>query len=111
MAPEVASSNPAGVPAGFMTGFAGTFKYNFKADKSFEGSMTSGTYTFDDGKLTMNTTKMGTTALPKPQTMSGEFSADGKTLTLHPPDIDKVAKLLKVSNLDFLKNIKMVRDE
>jgi hypothetical protein len=110
VAPEVVSSQPAGLPPGFMTGFASTFKYEFKEGGAFEGSMSEGNYTLDGNKVSMTTTKLmgkdisafgGSAAKPQ---MTGDLSADGETLTLHPPTMKGIPAAA-------LANIKMVRDK
>ena len=107
--PQLAASQPAGLPAGFMGGFASTFKYEFKADNTFTGSMSTGTYTLDGVKLAVTTTtmlgqdisKLGGSAA-KPQ-MSGELAADGQSLILHPP--------MMTGAMAALANVKMVPDK
>jgi hypothetical protein len=107
--PALLSSQPAGLPPGFMTGFGSTFKYEFKADNTFTGSMSTGTYTLDGAGLSMNTkTLMGqdvakfTQGKPVPL-MTGELAADGQSMVLHPPDVAKT--------MPALANIKMVPDK
>lgn len=107
--PALAASNPAGLPQGFMNGFASTFRYTFKANGSFTGSMSTGTYTLKGSKVAMTTRTLGGKPISemggsaaKPQ-MTGELSADGKVLVLHPP-------IGNNPQLQALKNVKMVRD-
>lgn len=91
-----------------MTGFASTFKYEFKPDNTFTGSMSSGTYALEGNKLSMTTTtvlgqdvsKMGGSAA-KAQ-MTGELAADGQSMTLHPPI---------ATQMPALANIKLVPDK
>lgn len=71
-------------PEGFMLGFATSFWYDLKADKSFEGSMSSGTYTVSGKTVAIKTTKLMGKDAPGVE-MTGDLSADGKILTLHPP--------------------------
>ena len=90
--PEFEKANSGIKPEGFMTGFASTFWYDLKADKTFEGSMSSGTYTVSGNTVTITTTKMmgkdisETTGKPGGVDMKGDLTNDGKTLTLHPPE-------------------------
>ena len=71
-------------PQGFMDGFALTFWYDFKADKTFAGAMSSGTYTITDNAVSIKTTKFMDKDAPGVE-MKGELGADGKTWTLQPP--------------------------
>lgn len=85
--PDFQKANANMKPEGFMTGFAGTFWYDLKADNTFQGSMSEGTYKVDGDNITITTTKLMGQSLPggKGVDMKGEFSNGGKTLTLHAP--------------------------
>ncbi|MBS1728468.1 MAG: hypothetical protein JST51_17255 [Armatimonadetes bacterium] len=93
VAPDYIQAHSNMKPEGFMTGFASTFWYDLKKDNTFQGSMSEGTYKVEGSKITITTTKlMGTDVAKIPGNqgktgidMTGEFSADGKSLTLHPP--------------------------
>ena len=107
VSPDFVSNPPKGLDTVFMTTFARTFKYEFKASHTFKSTMTWGTYTMRGKTILINTLSAdGRPVAAKDQPMmSGDLSADGKTLILHIPDLSKVPALAA------LKDIKMVRDD
>lgn len=103
------AKEPTGMPKGFMTGFASTFRYEFKEDNTFQGSMSEGTFKLDGDKLAVTTTKLAgqdVATLLKGKgmpVMTGELSSDGESLTLHPPSSPGLPA--------ELQSIKMVKDK
>ena len=99
--------DPPGTQPGFMKGFASTFWYEFKADKSFSGAMSEGTYSLSGSNLAITTTKLaGQDVHPTKPQMTGELSADGSILTLHPP----AGPLLKMLPAELQHGIPMRKE-
>lgn len=90
-----------------MKGFASTFWYEFKASGKFGSSMSEGTYALTGTSIAITTTKAAGQDLHATESqMTGELSADGKKLTLHP----KASSMLSLLPDALQHGIPMVKD-